>query len=400
MAAPPAWVKTIYQNPKLRTALMNSYGEVFSRYAADVWVAEGGLGQPPQDFVNGMVEGYVDHHLDSSRAQLEEMFTRITELPADQQGKATRDRLREWLQKRPEKVSANETVRAANAIAVERMRTDGVTRKVWRTSGSDVCPYCKSLNGKTIAVEDAFFTPEDSFKPQGAKQPLTFRSNIKHPPVHQGCDCGIAAVLEIETVEAPPTPSTVPANARIGESERASVDWAKDLWGTKTGPFYKSLSKAEMDAVSRYSGSDFRRVNGFLRGKYKGSTALNNRIQSLDSAIGRSAVNKDVTVVRGTTLSAFQRYHPKNFIGKEITEPGFMSTSVKPLSGFRFDHGVRLNITAPKGTNAIYLEPVTSVKGEQEILFGRGTRMRVDNVVEKKIGKRTEYWVDVTIVGP
>ena len=189
---------------------------------------------------------------------------------------------------------------------------------------------------------------------------------------------------------------------------RATVDWAKSLWGTKTGPFFRSLSKAEMDAVTRYSGSDYRVINGFLRGKRAGSAALQRRIDALDSALSKTVLDQDVTVSRGTTLSAFGRYHPRTFIGKTITEPGYMSTSLKsPTEFLGMDHGVRLNIVARRGTRALYMEPVTTVKGEQEILFGRGTVMRVLRVRERKIPSRvrgqppnTEYLVDVEIVGP
>ena len=151
-----------------------------------MWAIEGGVGEPPAEFVAALAGNYVSHHLDSSRIQLQEVLA-DTESPLE----AVTERLAEWAEKRPAKVAANETIRTANAIALEQMRAAGVVRKVWRSSGGS-CPYCSSLNGRTVAVEEAFFNPNDFYQPEGADAPLTFTSSIGHPPVHQGCDCSIA----------------------------------------------------------------------------------------------------------------------------------------------------------------------------------------------------------------
>jgi hypothetical protein len=65
-----------------------------------------------------------------------------------------------------------------------------VQRKVWASSGGS-CPYCTQLDGRTVEVEREFFTPDDSYQPEGAETPLTFTSSIGHPPIHQGCDCSV-----------------------------------------------------------------------------------------------------------------------------------------------------------------------------------------------------------------
>jgi hypothetical protein len=79
------------------------------------------------------------------------------------------------------------------------MKTRGVTRKVWVASGGS-CPYCTGLDGRTVAIEEAFFTPDDEYSPEGAESPMTFTSSIGHPPVHQGCDCSISEETETTTV--------------------------------------------------------------------------------------------------------------------------------------------------------------------------------------------------------
>jgi hypothetical protein len=182
------WLDDFYNSDDMRSTLLRTLGPVFSAYALDVWRADGGKGDPPQAFVGGLVASYIDHHLNSSRIQLQELLKATDETGALD---ALRGRLDEWAEKRPGKVAANETVRAANALAVERMRSEGVVIKRWASSGSDTCPYCASLNGTAVEIERPFFTDSDTYQPEGAETPLTFTSSIGHPPVHQGCDCSV-----------------------------------------------------------------------------------------------------------------------------------------------------------------------------------------------------------------
>jgi hypothetical protein len=182
------WLDDFYNDPDLRSSLLRSLAPLFAAYALDVWRAEGGAGDPPRGFVAGLAASYADHHLNSSRIQLQEVVTGAGE---DGLLDALRGRFAEWTDKRPGKVAANETVRAGNAIALERMRSEGVVTKRWATSGSDSCPYCTSLDGTVVEIERPFFTPADSYQPQGAETPLTFTSDVGHPPVHQGCVCSV-----------------------------------------------------------------------------------------------------------------------------------------------------------------------------------------------------------------
>lgn len=181
------WLEEFYGSDDLRATLLTALGPLFTRYASDVWQAEGEKGEAPAVFVEGLVTAYVAHHLDSSRIQLQEVVAAAgDEGPLD----AIRARLTEWAERRPDKVAANETIRTANAVALEQMRSSGVTRKVWASSGG-ACPFCASLDGVTVEVDRDFFTPDDTYQPEGAETPMTFTSSIGHPPIHQGCDCSV-----------------------------------------------------------------------------------------------------------------------------------------------------------------------------------------------------------------
>jgi hypothetical protein len=178
------WLDEFYGSPEMRGALEDAYAPVFTAYAATL------IENPDKGFVASLIAAFVNSYLGSSRAQLQGVLEEATDPKA-----ALKERIGEWIEKRPGKVSKNETVRTANAVHLQEMRDQGVTRKVWRTVGKN-CPYCKSLNGRTIAVEEPFFDPTDEFQPPGAERALRFNSDKHHPPIHNGCDCFIEAVTE------------------------------------------------------------------------------------------------------------------------------------------------------------------------------------------------------------
>ena len=104
---------------------------------------------------------------------------------------AMQTRFDEWAVRRPGKVALEETVRSANAVTQEVYRQGGYTRTEWQASGKS-CPYCESLNGKTMSIGAPFLNADTAFNPDGADRPLTPSTNIGHPPAHAGCDCGLA----------------------------------------------------------------------------------------------------------------------------------------------------------------------------------------------------------------
>jgi hypothetical protein len=191
------WLDEFYGDPELRSTLMESFLPAFSSY-----VSEAVGGPVASTFITALAESYVDRHLGSSRAQLQEV------LKDDESLAALQARFDEWEEKRPTKVAKNELVRSANAAQVEQMRSRGVTRKVWVASGGS-CPYCTGLDGRVVGIEETFFGEGDEYAPEGAESPMTFSSSIGHPPVHQGCDCSISESLETTVVEDTRPPAMV-----------------------------------------------------------------------------------------------------------------------------------------------------------------------------------------------
>ena len=182
------WLDDFYGSADLRATLIAAFGPLFLRYAREVSGATEADGGFAEDFAEALAGTYVAHHLGSSRAQLQQV---LDEADGNELALLTK-RMDEWAETRAAKVAANETLRAANAVTLQQFKDAGVTRKVWASSGGS-CPFCSGLDGTTVEVERDFFTPDDTYQPEGADEPLTFTSSIGHPPIHQGCDCSIVA---------------------------------------------------------------------------------------------------------------------------------------------------------------------------------------------------------------
>lgn len=128
----------------------------------------------------------------SSRGQLHEVVNEAVEASEDPQ-KAVEARLDEWEEKKAGKVEQREPPRVESAVSKAVWARAGVRRIRWVTFG-DSCDYCVALDGAIIAIEASFVGAGVPFQPAGA-EPFVSTSNIGHPPLHDGCNCGIAADL-------------------------------------------------------------------------------------------------------------------------------------------------------------------------------------------------------------
>jgi len=97
-----------------------------------------------------------------------------------------------WEEKKPEQVSKEETIKIAGAVSLVAYKSAGVTKLVWRNTGSKSCPYCEALDGKIVGIGESFVPVGSQFKPEGAELPLKIDSPKMHAPLHSGCVCQIS----------------------------------------------------------------------------------------------------------------------------------------------------------------------------------------------------------------
>lgn len=84
----------------------------------------------------------------------------------------------------------DESHRIVNAVATVVWAAVGVQLLRWLTSGGENCPYCQDMDGRTIGIAQYFLSGGAGVSPEG-HPPLRPGSDVRHPPLHQGCDCDI-----------------------------------------------------------------------------------------------------------------------------------------------------------------------------------------------------------------
>lgn len=166
-------------------AAMESLATVIDERAAS---EIGGSATPEVDlaqFASLLAVSFANRHVGSSRGQLRKIAT----LAADEVSSAIEAKLDGWSSNRAERISSRETIKASRAIAREAFRRGGIQRLRWVATG-DNCPFCDSLDGKIVGIEDAFAGPGDILQAEG-RSPLPISQKILHAPIHAGCDCDI-----------------------------------------------------------------------------------------------------------------------------------------------------------------------------------------------------------------
>lgn len=139
----------------------------------------------------------------------------------------------------------------------------------------------------------------------------------------------------------------------------------------QSGKIYQELEQNEKKELVGYTGTAYGGINESLRA---GDTRLSYRNKSIDAitaAIDKSELQSDTILYRGCSSSAMEKLFgldydsltPENassVIGKSGTDDGFTSTGSTNGSGFQ-DKEVRLQILAPAGTKALYVEPFSAL---------------------------------------
>lgn len=156
----------------------------------------------------------------------------------------------------------------------------------------------------------------------------------------------------------------------------------------------RSLSDAQRRELQYYTGAGSSRVNRELR-EGKLSVGTKETAKAIDAAMKKSVLPEDVILTRMSDGLPFQKLlgkgaDPDNLqplLGKVFKDKAYLSTSLgtTPARGFAKSF-VKMEITAPKGTKGLYLETITSVKGERELLLPRNTSILIESI-EKKGGQ-------------
>jgi len=176
------------------TALAEAIGAAAMRELEREWQWDDDL----ETWLEDYIAAFANRHSNQSRGQLLELLDELEQQGTDVDEAVVVDGLKQRFEEweiglgdaipRDSKISAREATRLGNGFAAATFFVAGVTALVWRATGSETCPYCRSLSGRTVSSGQSFVGAGEDFAPGGA-EPLRPRSNISHPPLHSGCDC-------------------------------------------------------------------------------------------------------------------------------------------------------------------------------------------------------------------
>lgn len=192
----------------------------------------------------------------------------------------------------------------------------------------------------------------------------------------------------------------------IAEKPTSSAEMGPVSGGAKTTKEVKEWAAAqkfstpkehEREALRNYSSKSYTEVNGRLRrgkGELDVGDPYGQQVWDMDQYMKRSTIKADTTVSRkvgswmfgeGTDLTKLK--------GKTFRDHGYVSTTLlttgpKDGESRRWKAmDVTMSIRVPKGTRAAYMEDLTAVKGQYELLLARGTNFRFVDVKRGRDGK-------------
>jgi len=170
--------------PTYRTFAESVKGEVAQELGGD-----GDFSTDDEAFVEAFVTVFIGRYIGKSQHDLTIAITKAVDNGIEEAVEIEKE-LTHWEDKRAGFTAHNEVVRSGNAFAKTFMIAAGVTLLRWVSVGES-CPYCDSLDGNVVGVEQQFALPNDVIEANGGA--LGVNSKIGHPPIHRGCDCQIVA---------------------------------------------------------------------------------------------------------------------------------------------------------------------------------------------------------------
>jgi HK97 family phage portal protein len=170
------------------TPPLTAYAEAAHADAADDVGLDPAMGAALDIFVGLYITNAASRWTISSRRQLQSVAAEAIARGEDPAA-AIRLRLEEWEERRPGKLATRELVQERNAIAREVYQSAG-RRSRWAAAGKS-CPYCSSLDGRSVGGGEAFLNAGDPFQPDGVDAALVPSTGISHPPAHAGCECAV-----------------------------------------------------------------------------------------------------------------------------------------------------------------------------------------------------------------
>lgn len=142
-------------------------------------------------FMKGYAEKVSRAHTSSSTGQLSAIVADGGELGSTsaELADALEVKLVNWDTVRAGRIARQHAVEAEGAVSKLAWGLVGALTATWVALGEN-CELCDEIDGRSVPIAGSFLKKGDSVDP-GGRAPLVARKAIGHPPLHDGCDCGI-----------------------------------------------------------------------------------------------------------------------------------------------------------------------------------------------------------------
>lgn len=157
-------------------------------------------------------------------------------------------------------------------------------------------------------------------------------------------------------------------------------EWSND--------WLQKITEEEQHAVRVYTGDSYKLMNAYLRGQKTADEVGERIINSIDmcaSALEKASTTRDMIVRRGDDYNMleelgvdFSKANLENIKGSPLTAKAFFSASPDPRGGF--DKSIEYIVKVPKGSQAMYVDSISTYEGEKELLINRGGRYILEDV--------------------
>lgn len=268
-----------------------------------------------------------------------------------------------------ERLMRTELARVRMSAQESTMKSNGFDEYVYMAD-ANACPICRALDDTHYKLSDK--KPGENF-----------------PPLHPNCYCTIAPYVDEEEYEdwlqMLGDKGTTEEWEIVKELKRLTAEWADQL------------PPELLDSVQKYTHSDkprgaamdmFRLLNQALRtGKFDElDPKLKQHAEYISLAIARQSMPMRVTVHRGVSLAEFENILKRGQSGEGFTIEQYMSTTVLRRVAYpQNKEGYYFEIRVPKGARAAYLQEVSLVKSDYEVLIDKGVKYRIVKIDGKKL---------------
>lgn len=197
----------------------------------------------------------------------------------------------------------------------------------------------------------------------------------------------------------------------------------KISWGKEAYEDYRfNLNSKQIESLSLYVKGEYTNINSYLRTgilpKGQEKEVIEKRIEDISSALAVKPIPEDITLYRRVgqvvfgyesvakyviTFDKARTYlrekeesideFSKKWLGKELLDKGFMSTSISSgdVSSFQ-NYRFIFRIHATKGTNGAYVTSnFDGYEAEQEVLLDRNSSLKINRItpIKERMGNRT-----------